>query len=600
MIRVRFQLGAMCVGPLLGLCLAVVSAPATALDDVSISVVGDDEDLQDALEAASLSMGALERKDANAREVMAAALADYGRLTEALYSQGHYSGVVRIKVDGREATAIPPFSIPDRIDRIAISVTPGPVFRFSSARVTPMAPQSALPDGFKRGEVAKSTLVQQALDGAADGWRDAGHAKVALSAQRLTANHADRTLAVSLALNPGPKVRFGKLLQTTDSGVRAARIQRIAGLPEGDVFSPETLRTVATRLRRTGAFASVALSEGETLRDGNVMDIGLALVDETPRRFGAGAELSSIEGLTLTGFWMHRNFLGGAERFRVDGAVAGIGSPSGEDFRLSARLDQPATFGPDTGAFLVAKLSYEDEPGFISRRAELGGGVTRIFSDTLEGEIGIGLSYSETTDFLGDRKFFLLTLPAALTWDRRDDKLNPSGGFYLGAEATPFVSLDTGGVGGRAYLDARAYRALGDRFVLAGRAQAGTVLAGNSSDIPPDYLFYSGGGNSVRGQPYESLGIVKGPNLTGGQAYLAVSAELRAEITDTIGVVGFFDVGHVGEAGFFDRDDTWHSGAGLGVRYQTPIGPLRLDVGLPVSGDTGDGVQLYLGIGQAF
>ncbi|WP_424944944.1 autotransporter assembly complex protein TamA [Aliiroseovarius crassostreae] len=597
-------MSAIFAGPLLGLCLALAPAtPAFALEEVSVFVAGDDGTLQEALEAASLSMSVLERDnagDATVREVLAAALADYGRMTEALYAQGHYGGVVKIKVDGREAVAIPPFSPPSRIDRISISVSPGPVFRFSRADVTPMAPQGALPDGFKRGEVAQSTLVQQALDGAADGWRDAGYAKVALTAQRLTANHADRTLAVSLALNPGPKVRFGKLIQTSESGVRAARIQRIAGLPEGEVFSPETLRKVATRLRRTGAFASVALSEGETLRDGNVMDIGLALVDETPRRFGAGAELSSIEGVTLTGFWLHRNFLGGAERFRVDGEVAGIGSPSGEDFRLSARLDQPATFGPDTGGFLLAKLSYEDEPGFISRKAELGGGVTRIFSDSLEGEIGVGLSYSETTDFQGERRFFLMTLPGALTWDRRDDELNPASGFYLRAEATPFVSLDTGGAGASAYLDGRAYRAFGDRFVLAGRAQVGTVLAANGSDIPPDFLFYSGGGNSVRGQPYKSLGIAQGADLTGGQAYLAVSAELRAEITDTIGVVGFFDMGHIGETGFFDREDTWHSGAGLGLRYQTPIGPLRLDVGLPVTGDTGDGVQVYLGIGQAF
>ncbi|MDA5095294.1 autotransporter assembly complex protein TamA [Aliiroseovarius sp. KMU-50] len=577
-------------------------APATALDDVVFEVSGDN-DLSDTLKAASLIKDAQSRDVSNPRELMAVALADYGRLTETLYANGYYSGVINIRLDGREAANIPPFEVPSQINRISISVTPGPAFQFSTADVTPLVPGYALPEEFRPGAAAESTAIQAALDGAAEAWRDAGHAKVSLSDQSLTADHARNTISARMILNPGPKVRLGQLLQSSQSNVRADRIQRIAGFPSGEVFSPEKLRTVAKRLRRTGAFASVSLTEMDELGTGDTMDIGLALVDEKPRRFGAGAELSSLEGLTLTGFWMHRNFLGGAERFRVDGEVSGIGGQSGGiDYELGARLDQPATFGPDTGGFLFANLAYEDEPGFISRKGELGGGVNWILSDTLEAELGIGLRYSETTDFLGDRDFFLLTLPATLTWDRRDDILNPANGFYLRAEATPFLSLNSDGVGARLYADGRAYRGFGDenRFVLAGRAQIGAALAGQVNDIPPDYLFYSGGGNSVRGQPYQSLGVIKGDDLTGGQGYLALSLELRGQITDTIGVVGFFDAGHIGESGFFGDDSDWHSGAGLGLRYQTPIGPLRLDVGYPVSGATGDGVQVYIGIGQAF
>ncbi len=602
MFRPRHVTFANLFAPIFALFIALAPHPARALEDVTLSVRGDAATLEKALNAASLTRDILARKDATSREIIAAALADYGRLTEALYAKGYYGGVVEIRVDGREAAAIPAFEIPKRINKISISVTPGPLFRFATATVAPLAPGTALPTGFARGKPAESTLVQQALDQASQAWRNAGHAKVALSGQRLTANHANQTLAVALALSPGPKVRFGKLIQTSESGVRAARIQRIAGLPEGDVFSPETLSTVATRLRRTGAFASVSLSEGDTLRAGDVMDIGLALVDETPRRFGVGAELSSVEGLALTGFWLHRNFLGGAERFRIDGTVSGIGSSSGTDYELGARLDQPATFGPDTGGFVFGNLSYEAEPAYTARTVELGGGVTRVFSDSLTGELGLGLSYSDTTESDGNAQYFLLTLPGSLTWDRRDDLLNPTGGFYLRGAATPFLSLDGDGAGARAKLDARAYRALdaGARFVLAGRAQIGAVWAGDSAAIPPDYLFYSGGGNSVRGQPYQSLGVGSGDDLTGGQAYLALSVELRATVTDTIGLVGFFDAGHVGETTFFDGGNNWHSGAGLGLRYQTPIGPLRLDLGFPVSGGTGDGMQVYLGIGQAF
>jgi translocation and assembly module TamA len=108
----------------------------------------------------------------------------------------------------------------------------------------------------------------------------------------------------------------------------------------------------------------------------------------------------------------------------------------------------------------------------------------------------------------------------------------------------------------------------------------------------------------VRGQPYQSLGVEVlqaggEPVQTGGTAFLAGSLELRAKVTDKIGVVGFVDAGQV-SALDFNGSGGWHAGAGLGLRYDTGFGPIRLDVAAPVGGDTGSGVQIYVGIGQAF
>jgi translocation and assembly module TamA len=71
-------------------------------------------------------------------------------------------------------------------------------------------------------------------------------------------------------------------------------------------------------------------------------------------------------------------------------------------------------------------------------------------------------------------------------------------------------------------------------------------------------------------------------------------------VTEKIGVVGFVDVGRVDAMGFFDDFGGWQAGAGVGVRYATSVGPIRLDLALPVGGDTGDGLQIYVGLGQAF
>ena len=131
------------------------------------------------------------------------------------------------------------------------------------------------------------------------------------------------------------------------------------------------------------------------------------------------------------------------------------------------------------------------------------------------------------------------------------------------------------------------------------------VLGPELLDVPRDQLFYSGGGGSVRGQPYRSLGVLvpsgSGSDfLIGGRYFVAGSVELRAKVTKKIGVVGFFDAGSVGIDGFTGGSAESHAGAGLGVRYDTGIGPIRFDLAAPVSGDTGDGVQFYIGLGQAF
>nr|WP_281501911.1 autotransporter assembly complex family protein [Aliiroseovarius sp. F20344] len=588
----------------LSTALAVCGQTALALETVEITVQGLNDDLKSAIESASLVQTAKNDGETDPRDVMAAALAEYGRLTEILYANGYYGGVVSVKVDGREAGLIPVFNLPKQINTVTVSVDPGPAFTFGQARVAPLAPGTTLPDGFKSGAAAKSTEIQAAADAAHLAWRQAGHAKANLTGQKITADHNRRQLSADLKFSPGPKAFFGRMTQTTPSAVRSDRIARIAGFPTGTTFSPDALEVVANRLRRTGAFSSVALKEADALNPDNTLDVGLALADEKPRRFGVGAELSSLEGVGVSAFWMHRNLFGGAERFRVDGEVTGIGGQHGGiDYRLGARLEQPATFGPDTTAFGFATAAYEDEPAYISRNVDLGVGMTRIFSETLTGEIGVGVHYSDTTDVFGDREFFHLTLPLGLTWDRRNDLLDATSGSFVRAEVTPFLSLNDGGSGARAFVDARAYGALdtGDRFVVAGRVQAGTVYSDDVKDIPPEYLFFSGGGNSVRGQPYQSLGIPVGNgDLRGAQSYLALSTELRATITDTIGLVAFADAGHVSDDSLFAGEGGWHAGAGLGLRYKTPIGPLRLDVAGPISGDTGDGIQIYLGIGQAF
>ena len=105
----------------------------------------------------------------------------------------------------------------------------------------------------------------------------------------------------------------------------------------------------------------------------------------------------------------------------------------------------------------------------------------------------------------------------------------------------------------------------------------------------------------MRGHEYQSLGVPVGANSAGGRGYLALSGELRGKITDKLSLVGFFDIGYVDSDAFVSSTSQSHSGAGFGLRYDVAgIGPLRVDFAYPVDGGTEDGLQFYIGIGQAF
>lgn len=562
---------------------------------------GADDDLRDALIANSLVLGTAGEAP-NAQERLAAAKADYTRLLGTLYANARYGGVISIRFDGREVASIPSLSPPQDVKRILVRIDPGPVYRFSQTRATPLARGTVLPEGFRRGQPAVTGVIQETAQVAVDAWRAEGHAKADVSNQRIVARHDQNSLSAELTLAPGPKLQFGDISVSGNEDVRTRRIRTIAGLQEGQEYDPAEINRAVRRLRRTGSFASATVSEAENIGPNDTLPLEIEVVEQTPRRFGFGAEYSTIEGVRLSSFWLHRNFLGGAERFRVDGEIAGLGGETGGiDYSFGARYGRPAT--PRADVDLFAELSFErlDEPDFLSNTTEFTLGFTRYATDELIVTFGLGYLYSDVEDDFGRETFNLLTFPLGAELDRRNDLLNATDGYYVNLEVTPFIGLTGTQSGGQLKLDARGYQDVTENLTFAARMQLGSLWGPALLDSPPFYRFYSGGGGTVRGQDYQSLGIDVGTDRTGGRSFLGLSGELRAGVTDNIDVVGFVDWGYVGAEEFPDFTGDSHAGAGLGVRYNTGIGPIRLDLATPVSGP-GDssGVFIYIGIGQAF
>ncbi len=579
----------------------VWASPVLADFGFSFRTPGAGDSLRDALLATSLVYQAKSEGNDDPQDLLAAAQADYSRLVGVLYDRARYGGVISILVNGQEAASISPLDPPDDVRDIRIQVDPGPAFVFGATQVGPLAQGTTLPDGFRRNGLAAAGVIRDTSQAAVDGWRNIGHAKANISSQKIVARHDDSRLDVSLAVSPGPALTFGTISVEGNDRTRTARILKIAGLEEGRVYDPTEIERAVRRLRRTGSFGSVTVEEAEDIAPGDTLPLTIGVIEATPRRFGFGAEYSTVDGLRLSGFWLHRNFLGGAERFRVDGEIAGItGETGGTDYTFGVRYERPATPKADIDFFAEYQFEALDEPEFTSDSSEFTLGFTRYATEELTVEAGLGYLYADITDEFGHENFSMINLPLAAEYDRRDDTLNPRDGYYADLTITPFLGLSGTSDGAQATLDARGYHSF-STLTLAGRLQWGSLFGPSLEESPATYRFYSGGGGTVRGQDYQSLGVDIGTVSTGGRSFVGLSAEARVDVNETIQIVPFVDWGYIGEESFPDFSGNSHSGAGLGLRYNTGIGPIRLDVATPLSGEAeASNFYIYVGIGQAF
>jgi translocation and assembly module TamA len=581
---------------------------------VSVAVNGDGA-LESVMRNAS-SLVADETKPASgAAGLLAKARGDYRRLVAALYNEGYYGGVVSIRVGGQEAAKLAPdVNLPDPVD-VAIVVEPGPLFRFNSVDVVNAAPITSDPfdfvpppstRGFGRGEIAKSSVILQAEQLALRAWRQQGFPKAVIASREVVADHANSSVDVTITVNPGRKAAFGDVTVTGTERMDPEFVRRQTGLVVGEEYDPDTLALAQKRLDRLEVFRAARLEAAESIGVDGLLPYTLIVQELPGARFGVGANYSSIDGLGVEGYHLWRNLFGQAERLRLDARIASIAYPIDTeqfDYSFGGTFTKPGIFTPDTD--LVAAVAAERTiyPTYTETSASGRLGLTHIFSDEITIEGGASLERSRFDDSFGTRDFTTAGLYGGATLDFRNDRVDATAGWYAQASVEPFYEFRFANAGARVTLEGRTYFGFGenDPFVLAGRIKGGALVGPALSEISPDKLFFAGGGGSVRGYGYKSIGVNDGAgNVTGGRYLLEGSLEARMRINEAFGIVGFLDGGYVA-ADVFPSIDDLRLGAGAGLRYYTGLGPLRLDAAIPLNKKPGDAdYAVYVGIGQAF
>jgi translocation and assembly module TamA len=258
-----------------------------------------------------------------------------------------------------------------------------------------------------------------------------------------------------------------------------------------------------------------------------------------------------------------------------------------------------------------ALASSIDRSAFEARTISLTGRLeqtsTLIYQKLWTWSAGIDILATDELAFVPARNasvretYFIGALSALVTYDRSNDILDPTSGFRLSGRVQPEFSL-SGDANGymRLQFDGTYYHPLGERTVLAGRMRMGSIVGASTLAIAPSRRYYAGGGSSVRGYGFQAISPRDpGGQPLGGRSLVELAAEARVRF-GVFAVVPFVDVGTVSTSSRPDLQE-WRVGAGVGVRYHSNFGPIRVDVGTPINPRPGDSrVAVYVSLGQAF
>ena len=520
-------------------------------------------------------------------------------------SQGWYSAKIDSQVDRPGSEGEPVVA--------RLSVAPGERYAIGSINVTAGAtvPPGLVEDNFpvevgqpiiaSRIQAAEATL-QVALPEHGYPFAEFGQRDILLDPDT---HLGEYTLPVDL----GPRARFNGIETKGDLAFGPEHLRTIARFERGEIYDSAMVDDFRQALIATGLFTTVAVEPQQTgIPAGEGTDYVTMVVTQNagpPRTLAASAGYGTGQGFLLQGSWTHRNFLP-PEGALIASAVAGTGEQGASlTFRRSnagkrdrtflataeARRSNYEAFDALTGR-LAARLSYDSTP---------------IWRKPLTWAVGAEVlgTIEEAYDFEADerrrRKYLIGGINGEIGIDRSNSLLNPTRGFRANLLAQPEASL-SGSVRPylRSQLDASAYYPATDSLVVAGRTRLGTTLGIDRNDLAPSRRFYAGGGGSVRGFGYQQLGP-RAPDgrPAGGLSVFEAAAEGRYRFGD-YGAVAFVDVGQVYE----DRVPSFRDlriGVGVGARYYTNFGPLRIDVATPLDRREGESrLNIYMSIGQAF
>jgi translocation and assembly module TamA len=540
-------------------------------------------------------------KTANAAQIDARAHDDEDLARNLLRSLGYYDGTVATTVTAK----------PGEEASVRLTIDPGTRYTFAGVALPGLdaagAKAASLQDDFsvKRGDPVDADKVNAAVAAFRVDLTDKGYPFAKIDDPAVTIDHATHVASLSLPVTPGSIAKFGRIVVTGKNPIFSARhIADIARFDPGDGYEAAQLIDLRRALIQT-SLVSVADVKPVATADPGTVDIAVHLERAPPRTISGQLGYGTGEGARAELDWTHRNMI------PPEGAVTFSGVGGTQEQALSAILRMGNFHARDHTLTAQLSAAHTNFDAYDARTLTIAAGLERqsniIYHKHWTWSVGtefVASSERDTVQATGQsqrRTFLVAALPSSLGYDASDDLLNPTRGWRVLAHVSPEVSLQAGTqVYVKLQLDASAYWPVLGNTVLAGRVRFGSIDGAPRDSIAPSRRFYAGGGGSVRGYGYQKIGPIDiFGNPVGGRGLSEAAIEARIRFGN-FGIVPFLDAGNL-----YDSATPGFShlryGTGIGARYYSSFGPIRIDVGTPIDRRTGESrIALYVSLGQAF
>lgn len=522
---------------------------------------------------------------------------DIERFETVLRSEGYWDGEVSHTVD-REASPV----------AVVITVTLGEPYRLVAydIRYRDLDPVVAVPGpglddlAIGIGATARGADIVDAETRLVRYLRANAHPWGRVVDREVVVNHDDRTVSVVVYADLGVRATFGTvtfsgLTRTNESFAR----QWLLWSP-GEPYNQDKVDRARADLGQTGLFDSVVARPADSLGADGALPVDFEVVEGKVRSLGGGLGYSTDRGPGGRFFWRHRNLMGNAEDLEL--------SLSADPLQQKVRADfvRPNFRIRDRELFALAQFANSDTDAYRGQEAFVSSGLAWQVAGLWRASLGGRIDYSSLDNVKGPPRSILFGIPARVTYGEYRKLLDQSEGLRADLSLTPFVgeaskNLTFAVAEGGVY----AYHPITSdkRFVLAGRVRTTSLAGEKTLDIPANHRIYAGGAGSVRGYAFQKIGAIDvDGDPVGGRSKVEVGAELRARVYGDFGVVPFVDGGAVFEESYPAFSEQMQWAAGIGLRYYSPAGPLRLDVGFPINRrpSIDDPFQVYVSLGQAF
>lgn len=534
---------------------------------------------------------------------------DINNIIKVLHSKAFYNAHVHLE-----------FDLLDEPAKITYKIDTGPQYPFKNfdllpdpdgGNAFPLSTITLNELGVEIGSTAYPKIIFKAVSALEELLKCNGYPFARISGQEVVADQEEKSISVKFFVNSGPRAKFGEINITGNHRTRRRYFNKKLFWCEGDVFSPTKIQCTQNALELGGLFSSVSIVYPDTVSEDENLPVTIEVKEAKARSIGFGGNYETQRGFGVSAEWAHRNLTGMGDRLGLQTSLW-----------MTKQYAQLSYVQPDFGMpkqDLVWTADYlrEKDIGYTETSYSLSGMLVRQVNKCLNLSAGLMYKHLIDTDFyegsthstqrVGHETFDLIKTPIFAYWNRSDSVLDPTTGYkasirtipsykFIGTQIFYSINVMTGSI----YIPLSANK----RSAFAFQATFGTIPGPDKTQIPRSELFDAGTDTWLRGYKYKSVSPLDKDNKpTGGKSMLIYTAEYRYHMTKNLGFVLFYDFGNVYSSALPELDKKILQSVGLGIRYYTPVGPIRLDAGFPLNPRKGvdtSPVQIYISIGQTF